>query len=44
VSMTEKTIREMMNILDYVEKYKKDADTMNYVKGNLKDYLQQVKA
>jgi hypothetical protein len=44
VSLTEKTIREMMNILDYVEKYKKDADTMNYVKGNLEDYLRQVKA
>ena len=44
VSLTEKTIREMMNILDYVEKYRKDTEMMNYVKGNLEDYLKQVKA
>jgi len=44
VGLTEKTIREMMNILDYVEKYRQDAEMMNYVKGNLEDYLRQVKA
>lgn len=42
--MTEATIKEMMGILEYVEKYRQDTEMMNYVKGNLKDYLQQVKA
>lgn len=41
--LTEKTIREMMSILDYVEKYRQDTEMMNYVKGNLQDYLRQVK-
>ncbi len=44
IGLTEKTIREMMNILDYVEKYRQDAEMMNYVKGNLEDYLRQVKS
>ncbi len=44
VSLAEKTILEMMNILDYVERYRQDAEMMNYVKGNLEDYLRQVKA
>ncbi len=44
VGLTEKTILEMMNILDYVEKYRQNTEMMNYVKGNLEDYLRQVKA
>ena len=44
VGLTEKTLREMMNILEYVEKYREDTEMMNYVKGNLKDYLQQIKS
>ncbi len=44
VGLTEKTILEMMNILDYVEKYRQDAEMMSYVKGNLEDYLQQVRS
>ncbi|MFC1824437.1 DUF4388 domain-containing protein [Thermodesulfobacteriota bacterium] len=44
VGLTEKTLGEMMNILEYVEKYREDAEMMNYVKGNLQDYLQQIKS
>lgn len=43
VGLAEKTILEMMNILEYVEKYRQDAEMMNYVKGNLEDYLRQIK-
>ena len=43
IGLAEKTIQEMMNMLDYVEKYRQDTEMMNYVKGNLKDYLRQVK-
>ncbi|MBN2124309.1 MAG: DUF4388 domain-containing protein [Deltaproteobacteria bacterium] len=42
--LAEKTLVEMMSILEYVEKYREDAETMNYVRGNLKDYLQQIKS
>jgi len=44
IGLTEKTLTEMMNILDYVEKYRQDTEMMNYVKGNLRDYLRQIKA
>lgn len=44
VNLTEKAIKEMMNILEYVEKYRQDTELMNYVGGNLKDYLQQIKS
>lgn len=44
VGLTEKTIREMMNILEYVEKYRQEAEMMNYVKGNLQDYLRRIKS
>jgi hypothetical protein len=44
VGLTEKTILEMTNILNYVEKYRQDAEMMNYVKENLGDYLRQVKS
>lgn len=40
--LAEKTLKEMMNILQYVEKYRQDADMMNYIKVNLEDYLKQI--
>jgi len=43
IGLAEKTIQEMTNILNYVEKYRQDTEMMNYVKGNLQDYLRQVK-
>ena len=44
IGLTEMTLDEMMNILDYVEKYRQDKEMMNYVKGNLTDYLRQIKS
>lgn len=44
LGLAEKTLNEMMNILGYVEKYRQDTEVMNYVKGNLKDYLRQLKS
>ena len=40
----EAAIGEMMSILKYVENYRQDTDLMNYVRGNLKDYLRQIKS
>jgi hypothetical protein len=42
VGLAEKALQEMMNILEYVEKYRRDAVIMDYVRGNLRDYLQQI--
>jgi hypothetical protein len=44
VGLAERTLTEMMNILDYVEKYRQDTEVMNYVRDNLKDYLRQMKS
>ncbi|MBN1104311.1 MAG: hypothetical protein JXL84_12915 [Deltaproteobacteria bacterium] len=44
VGLAERTLNEMMSILDYVEKYRQDTEVMNYVKGNLKDYSRQLKS
>lgn len=40
--LAEKTLNDMMNILQDVEKYKQDAPLMKYVRGNLEDYLSQI--
>jgi hypothetical protein len=42
--LAEQTLNEMMNILQYVEKYKQDDAIMKYVRGNLEDYLKQVRS
>jgi hypothetical protein len=44
LGLAEKALNEMMSILGYVEKYRQDTEVMNYVKGNLKDYLRQLKS
>lgn len=44
VGLAERTLNEMMNILEYVEKYRQDTEVMNYVRGNLKDYLLQIRS
>lgn len=44
IGLAENTLNEMMNILQYVEKYRQDAEMMNYIKGNLEDYLNQIKS
>ena len=43
IGLAEKTIQEMRSILDYVEKYRQDTEMMNYIKGNLQDYLRRIK-
>ena len=43
IGLVEKTIQEMRSILDYVEKYRQDTEMMNYIKGNLQDYLRRIK-
>jgi hypothetical protein len=44
IGLAESTLNEMMNILQYVEKYRQDAEMMNYIRGNLEDYLNQIKS
>jgi len=44
IGLTEKTLKEMMNILEYVEKFREDTDIMDYVRENLSDYLRQIKS
>jgi len=44
IGLTEKTLDEMMDMLGYLEKYRQDAEIMNYIRGNLKDYMKQIKS
>ena len=44
IGPAEATIGEMTKILKYVEHYRQDTDLMNYVRGNLEDYLRQIKS
>ena len=39
-----KSLKEMMNILQDVERYRREPEIMDYVRGNLRDYLQQISA
>lgn len=40
--LAEKTLNDMMNILQDAEKYKQDTAMIKYVRGNLEDYLNQI--
>jgi len=42
--ITEETLKEMMNMVDYVKKYSDDVELMKFVSGNLEDYLVQIKS
>jgi len=44
IGLTEKTLDEMIDMMGYVEKYRQDAEIMNYIKGNLEDYMKQIKS
>ncbi|NIR17598.1 MAG: hypothetical protein GWN86_28295 [Desulfobacterales bacterium] len=37
-----KSLRQMMNILQDVERYRREPEIMDYVRGNLRDYFQQI--
>ena len=42
--VTERSLRQMMNILQDVERYRREPEIMDYVRGNLRDYFQQISA
>jgi hypothetical protein len=37
-SLSERTLEEMVNVVQYVEKYRQEADIMDYLRANLEDY------
>ncbi|NNG08192.1 MAG: hypothetical protein HKM90_10735 [Desulfobacteraceae bacterium] len=42
--VTERSLQQMMNILQDVERYRREPEIMDYVRGNLRDYFQQISA
>jgi hypothetical protein len=42
--LVERSLKEMMNILQDVERYRREPEIMDYVRGNLRDYFQQISA
>ncbi len=42
--LVERSLKEMMNILQDVERYRREPEIMDYVRGNLRDYLKQISA
>jgi hypothetical protein len=44
VLMTEQALNEMINMIGYVKKYTEDVELMKFVRGNLEDYLQEIKS
>jgi len=43
LGIAENTLNEMVNILQYVEKYRSEMDIASYLKSNIEDYLKQIK-
>jgi hypothetical protein len=43
-ALAERSLKEMMNILQNVERYRREPEIMDYVRGNLRDYFQQISA
>ncbi len=41
-ALVEKSLKQMMNILQDVERYRREPEIMDYVRGNLRDYFQQI--
>jgi hypothetical protein len=41
-ALVEKSLKEMMNILQDVARYRRESEIMDYVRGNLRDYFQQI--
>ncbi|MEE9613052.1 MAG: DUF4388 domain-containing protein [Desulfatiglandales bacterium] len=44
LGLTEKTLEEMMKMLEHLEKYRQDAEMIDYFRKNLEDYLQQMQS
>jgi hypothetical protein len=41
-ALVQSSLKQMMNILQDVERYRREPEIMDYVRGNLRDYLQQI--
>jgi hypothetical protein len=41
-ALAERSLKQMMNILQDVERYRREPEIMDYMRGNLRDYLQQI--
>ena len=41
-ALVERSLKQMMNILQDVERYRREPEIMDYVRGNLRDYSQQM--
>jgi hypothetical protein len=41
-ALVERSLKQMMNILQDVERYRREPEIMDYVRGNLRDYYQQI--
>ena len=41
-ALVESSLKQMMNILQDVERYRREPEIMDYVRGNLRDYFQQI--
>ncbi len=44
VRLTERTLEEMMNMLKTLERYRQNAQMLDYLRKNLEDYLQQIRS
>jgi len=44
ILVTEQALNEMINMVGYVKKYSEDVELMKFVRGNLEDYLQEIKS
>ena len=42
--LVKRSLKQMMRILQDVERYRREPEIMDYVRGNLRDYIQQVSA
>lgn len=41
-ALVKRSLKQMMNILQDVERYRREPEIMDYVRGNLRDYFQQI--
>ncbi|MBT8341325.1 MAG: hypothetical protein KJP07_15020, partial [Desulfatitalea sp.] len=44
VLVTEQALKEMINMVGYVKKYTEDVELMKFVRGNLENYLKEIKS
>lgn len=44
IGITADTLNEMLQMVSYVRKYRRDAEMINYMRENLEDYLRQIQS